>query len=75
SFLGGVFGLILAHVAVGVIDDFFIPVESQVRLSALLFLKSEFIVLALSFAVGIFAAIIPAIGAYKTDISKTLARG
>ena len=75
SFLGGVFGLILAHVAVGVIDDFFIPVESQVRLSALLFLKSEFIILALSFGVGIFAAVIPAISAYKTDISKTLARG
>ena len=75
SLLGSAFGLVLAHVAVGVIDGYFIPVESQVRLSALLFLKSEFVILALSFAVGIFAALIPAISAYKTDISKTLARG
>lgn len=75
SVLGGIFGLLIAHGSIGAIDKFFIPMESQMHISALVFLNDEFIVIGLSFVVGIIASIIPAIGAYKTDLSKTLAKG
>jgi len=75
AFLGGVFGLLVAHLSLCAIDNFFIPMESQMHISALVFINSEFIIIGLSFVVGIIASIIPAIDAYRTDISKTLAKG
>lgn len=75
SVLGGIFGLVIAHASIGAIDRFFIPEESQMHVSAFVFLNDELIVIGVSFVVGIIASIIPAISAYRTDLSKTLAKG
>ncbi|MGB3469024.1 MAG: FtsX-like permease family protein [Cyclobacteriaceae bacterium] len=75
SVLGGIFGLLIAHLSVAAIDKFFIPLESQMHLSSLVFLQDEFIVIGISFVVGIIASVIPAISAYRTDLSNTLAKG
>ncbi len=75
SFLGGIFGLFLAHFSIWAIDYFFIPTESQMHVSPLIFSIYEIIIVGLSFVVGFIASLLPAIGAYKTDISKTLAKG
>ena len=75
SVLGGVFGLVIAHASIEAIDRFFIPEQSQIHVSALVFLSDEFTVIGLSFVVGVIASVIPAISAYRTDLSKTLAKG
>lgn len=71
TLLGGVFGFTFAHGGFAFIGTFM----EQFNTEGLFFVKGEYYVAAGSLIVGIFASIIPAIMAYKSDISDTLAKG
>ncbi len=75
TLFGGLTGLLVSHVAVEIIGQVLLSGGSQTAISGFVFLSDELLVIAISFVVGIIAAIIPAINAYKTDISKVLAEG
>lgn len=72
TFLGTCFGLVLAHVALFVLP---VVVEEAQRsgFTALVFYPEEGIILAGSLLLGILCALLPALQAYRTDISKVLA--
>ncbi len=70
--LGSVAGLILAHGAV-VAMTAFIPQVEKAGISGIVFYTEEWIILAASLLLGLACAIIPAIQAYRTDISRVLA--
>lgn len=75
TFFGGLAGILVSHSAVEIIGKFVLSSGSQAGVTGFVFLNDELIVIAISFVVGIIASIIPAINAYKTDISKVLAEG
>ena len=72
TFLGAVFGLVLAHGAfvlfATVMDE-----AQKSGISGWAFYKEEGIILASSLLLGILCALLPALQAYRTDISKVLA--
>ena len=68
--IGSAFGFGLAHLGFGVLSS---SVE-QFQPDSLFFVNEEYYVMLGSFAVGIFASIIPAFLAYKSDISETLSK-
>ncbi|MEP5611077.1 MAG: FtsX-like permease family protein [Cyclobacteriaceae bacterium] len=69
--IGSFFGFGLAHFGFGMLG---VSVE-QFEASALFFVEDEYLVFGGSMIVGIFASLIPAILAYRADISETLAKG
>ncbi len=71
TILGSVLGFGLAH------SGFFLLIQSMEKLTTdgVFFVDSEYLIMAASLVVGIFASIIPATLAYRADISKTLAMG
>jgi len=71
TIIGSFFGFGLAHFGFGMLG---VSVD-QFDASALFFVEEEYIVFGGSMIVGIFASLIPAILAYRADISETLARG
>jgi putative ABC transport system permease protein len=71
TFIGSISGLLFAHAAIGILGTF---IEGlQLQWSHVV--EDEFWVVVGSLCIGIGSAIIPAILAYKTDISKTLSKG
>jgi putative ABC transport system permease protein len=72
TFAGTLTGILLGHAGLQIIGHF--QESSQARLSGLLFLNSEIYLLAAGLAIGIFAAIIPAIQAYRSNISEILSK-
>jgi len=72
TFAGTLAGILLGHATLQLIGHF--QESSQARLSGLVFLNSEIYLLAAGLAIGIFAAIIPAIQAYKSNISEILSK-
>lgn len=68
--IGSAFGFGLAHLGFGILAG---SVE-QFQPDGLFFVNEEYYVMLGSFVVGIFASIIPAFLAYKSDISETLAK-
>lgn len=72
TLLGSVAGLILAHGAV-ILMTAFIPQVEKAGVSGVVFYAGEWIILAASLLLGLACAIIPAIQAYRTDISRVLA--
>lgn len=74
TLLGCLLGLLLGHLVTAVLGESFGRTD-QIGISPFRFLPEELIVLAGSLLVGILAAILPAINAYRTDISGVLARG
>ncbi len=72
TLLGSVAGLVLAHGAV-VIMTAFIPQVEKAGINGIVFYPGEWIILAASLLLGLACAIIPAIQAYRTDISRVLA--
>lgn len=74
TLLGCLLGLLLGHLITAVLGETFTR-SNQIGLSPFRFLPEELLVLAGSLLVGIIAAILPAINAYRTDISGVLAKG
>lgn len=72
SFLGSILGLALAH---GVLILITLTVEETMKagITGLVFYNEEWIILAGSLFLGGLCAVLPAVQAYKTDISKVLA--
>lgn len=69
---GTVLGIMLGHLVLQFIGAY--QESSQARLSGLLFLNTEIYLFAAGLAIGIFAAIIPAVQAYRSNISKILSK-
>jgi putative ABC transport system permease protein len=69
---GTTIGIGLAHLALQYIGHY--QESSQARLSGLVFLSDEIYLFAAGIAIGIFASVIPAVQAYRSNISKILAK-
>ncbi|MFZ2905657.1 MAG: FtsX-like permease family protein [Cyclobacteriaceae bacterium] len=72
TFLGSIVGLILAH-AIVVVMASLVTEAGKTGISGIVFYTEEWIILAASLLLGIVCAFIPAVQAYRTDISKVLA--
>ena len=70
TIIGSLLGFGLAHLGFSVLNSSL----DQVQSSGLFFISEEYLVMVGSLCVGIFASVIPAILAYRSDISETLAR-
>jgi len=73
TFLGALLGFVLGHALVEVLAGYYEKSE-EVGITGLVFVNQEWIVLLLSIGVGILSALLPALNAYRTDISKVLAQ-
>ncbi|WP_258102028.1 ABC transporter permease [Marinoscillum pacificum] len=71
TFVGGISGLIISHGLVYVLASSLEGVNPQ----AFNFLNEEWFVILGCFVIGALASVVPAIMAFKTDISKTLSKG
>lgn len=71
TLLGGIIGLLFGHIALYLINQQ--TSESADFIEALVIHEKEFLLVAVACAIGILAALIPAIKAYKTSISTILA--
>lgn len=71
TLFGSAFGFGLSHIGFGILG---VAVE-QFHTDGLFFVREEYYVLAGSVIVGIFASLVPAFLAYRSDISETLAKG
>ncbi|WP_113654597.1 ABC transporter permease [Pedobacter namyangjuensis] len=69
---GTIVGLVLGHFAMEIIGHY--QESSQAKLTGRIFLNSELYLLLAGLAIGIFASIIPALRAYRSNISKILAK-
>lgn len=74
TFLGGLTGFVLGHGVVELIGSMTSD-GGQVSNTGRIFLTEELLIIVISFALGVVASLIPAITAYRTDISKVLAKG
>ncbi|MBB2150720.1 ABC transporter permease [Pedobacter gandavensis] len=72
TLIGTIIGLALGHFALQFIGHY--QESNQARLSGMIFLKEEIYLFVAGLAIGIFAAIIPAIQAYRSNISKILSK-
>jgi putative ABC transport system permease protein len=72
TLLGSVIGLLMGHGALIVMGNF-IEETQKAGISGLVFYSEEWIILVGSLLLGLLCAIIPALQAYRTDISKVLA--
>jgi putative ABC transport system permease protein len=74
--LGTVVGLLLGHGALELLRRMLPRAEGGgVSITGFIFMKEEYLIFFVSILVGALAALIPAWNAYKTDISKVLAKG
>jgi putative ABC transport system permease protein len=72
TFLGAVIGLLMGHGAL-ILMSGLLEETQKAGISGLVFYPEEWIILVASLLLGIICALIPAIQAYRTDISKVLA--
>lgn len=70
TFIGSLAGMILAHIGIQLIGSY--QESSQARLSGLMFMGSELYIIAAGLFTGVVSSVIPAIRAYRTDISGVL---
>lgn len=70
--VGTILGIILGHLALELIAHY--QESSQAKLSGFVWIGNELYLLFAGLAIGIFASIIPAVQAYKANISKILAK-
>ena len=70
TIIGSAFGFALAHLGFAILADSM----EQIQTSGMFFVADEYKVMLGSLTVGIFASIIPAFLAYKSDISETLSK-
>jgi putative ABC transport system permease protein len=69
---GAVLGILLGHGVAQALGHL-LPEARNMGLSGLSWLPEEFYVLGLALLVGLVAALLPAIQAYRTDIARVLA--
>jgi putative ABC transport system permease protein len=72
TFTGGLMGTLLGHIAVAI----FVSVNAQGKMAGILpweFTGGEALILAGSLVIGIVSSLLPAVQAYRTPISETLA--
>lgn len=74
TFFGACLGLVLAH-GVLMLAGTVMPEAGNIGVSALRFYREEGIILAVSLLLGLICALVPAVQAYRTDISRVLAAG
>ena len=72
TLLGTVTGLLMAHGSV-VLMSSIVSEMQKTGISGLVFYSEEWIILAASLLLGMLCALLPAIQAYRTDISRVLA--
>lgn len=72
TIVGTIVGLALGHLALQLIGHY--QESSQAKLTGMIFIPNEIYILLAGLGIGIFAAIIPALQAYKSNISKILAK-
>lgn len=72
TLIGTLIGVALGHGILHLIGNY--QESSQAKMSGTIFIKEEFYILAAGLLIGIVAAIIPAIQAYRSNISKILAK-
>ena len=71
--IGALIGIMLGHLAAQALGMWF-NITQQMAFTGLTWVKEEIGLIAVAIGVGIVAAILPAIRAYRTDIAKTLAK-
>lgn len=71
--LGGILGFLLGHGLTEFLAGLY-EKSDDIGLTGLVFVNQEFLVMLISVGIGILASLIPAINAYKTDISEVLAK-
>lgn len=69
---GTIIGMVLGHLVLQLIGNY--QESSQARLSGFILLKDEIYLFVAGLAIGIFAAVIPALQAYWSNISKILSK-
>ncbi|OWK70267.1 FtsX-like permease family protein [Pedobacter sp. AJM] len=69
---GAIVGLVIGHVALSMIGHF--QESAQARLTGVYFVADELYLIGAGMAIGIIAAIIPAIQTYRVDIASTLSK-
>jgi len=69
--LGSIIGIILGHFALGLFGDM-ASERYNYSFTSFKFLKAELWLFVASLALGVIAAIVPAVIAYKTEIHRTL---
>ena len=74
SFMGFIIGIVLSHGAMEILGKYMTDAY-RYTFSGKIWLAEEWSLLIGALVIGFLAAIIPAFSAYKTDISKTLAKG
>lgn len=72
--IGSFFGLLLGHGALMILAHYFVQ-SAQLGTSTYTLISEELYILLGSLFIGLFAALLPAINAYKTNISQVLAQG
>jgi putative ABC transport system permease protein len=72
TLLGSIAGLVLGHTILVILGST-VEETQKAGITGLVFYSSEWIILAGSLFLGVLCALIPAIQAYRTDISKVLA--
>lgn len=72
TLMGSAIGLLMGHGALVMMGNL-VEETQKAGISGLVFYREEWIILVGSLLLGMFCAIIPAIQAYRTDISKVLA--
>ncbi len=71
--IGALLGLVLGHLAAQSLGMWF-NITQQMAFTGITWVKEEMWLIAVAVLVGIIAAILPALRAYRTDIAKTLAK-
>lgn len=72
TIMGTIFGILLGHIAMQIIGIY--QESGQARLTGLVFLNKELYLFVAGLMIGIFAAVIPAIQAYRSNISRILSK-
>ena len=70
--IGSLAGVLLAHLGLHLIAQY--QDSTQAKLSGTVFLIAELYILIVGFGIGMMASLIPAIQAYRSDISKILSK-
>ncbi|RZL12279.1 MAG: FtsX-like permease family protein, partial [Pedobacter sp.] len=69
---GTIIGMALGHLGLELIGNY--QESSQAKLSGMIFVNDEWYLFAAGLAIGIFAAILPSVQAYRSNISKILSK-